>query len=104
MEKIEHGRFLSWCVAIAMVCALSAVSLPALGDSGDAAAEGEDAVEEILVTGTRIPRSNLTEHSNLVVVTSEQLELSSTSTLDELLRDLPSVTMQGINKNNNNAG
>jgi len=104
MEKIELGRFWRWCVAIATVCALSAVSLPTLAEPGAGVVVGGDAVEEIRVTGTRIARSNLTEYSNLVVVSSEELELTSTATLDELLRNLPSVTMQGINKNDNNGG
>ena len=104
MEKIEPGRFWRGCVAVATVCALSAISLPALGESGAGVVVGGDAVEEIRVTGTRIPRSNLTEYSNLVVIGQEELELTSTGTLDELLRNLPSVTLQGLNKNNNNGG
>ncbi|MEK7704138.1 MAG: TonB-dependent receptor plug domain-containing protein, partial [Myxococcota bacterium] len=69
-----------------------------------APAKKTEGVEEIVVTGTRIGRSNLQEYGHITVVSSEQLASSGVTTIDELLLDLPSVTLQGINKNQNNGG
>ncbi len=57
------------------------------------------AVEEYIITGSRIWRSNLTELGPITVVTSEDIARSGATTLDELLTKLPSVTFQGFNKN-----
>lgn len=66
--------------------------------------EGEGATEVILVTGSRIGRDNLEEFGHIAVIDASDIAVSGVSTLDELLRKLPSVTLQGINKNNNNGG
>lgn len=62
------------------------------------------ATEVILVTGSRIGRDNLDEFGHIAVVDADDIAASGVSTLDELLRKLPSVTLQGINKNDNNGG
>ncbi len=69
-------------------------------------AEGaaEDDTEVIMVTGSRIGRDNLEEFGHIAVVDADDIAVSGVSTIDELLRKLPSVTLQGINKNNNNGG
>ena len=66
-------------------------------------ASGEVA-EEISVTGTRIGRSNLDSYGHITVVTDEDIKVSGVSTVEELLTQLPSVSLQGISKNDNNGG
>ncbi len=77
----------------------------ALPEEGAADDESPDKdVEEIVVTGSRIGRNNLDEYAHIEVVSSEDITLSGTATMDELLTKMPSVTLQGLNKNNNNGG
>ena len=47
------------------------------------------AVEEIVVTGSRIRTSDVTAASPLTVITSEQIQKSSTITMEDLTRKLP---------------
>jgi len=61
-------------------------------------------VEEVVITGSRIARSNLEGLGPVTVLSSEDIELSGVQTVDELLRELPSVGFQGINQNSNNGG
>lgn len=75
----------------------------AAAEDAEAAAERAD-TEVILVTGSRIGRDNLEEFGHIAVINADDIAISGVSTIDELLRKLPSVTLQGINKNNNNGG
>jgi iron complex outermembrane receptor protein len=66
--------------------------------------DGDSEVEEIVITGSRIGRSNLDSYANIAVVTSEDLKLSGVSNVEEFLRQMPSLTLQGLGKQNNNYG
>ncbi len=66
--------------------------------------EEKKGVEEIVVTGSRIGRSNLDEYAHITVLSSEQIQLSGTATIDDLLTIQPSVTLQGVNKQRNYQG
>jgi outer membrane receptor protein involved in Fe transport len=57
--------------------------------------------EELIVTGSRIPRADLTANSPIQVVTAEQLELSHTTNVEEFLRKMPQFA-QAIGRNTNN--
>jgi iron complex outermembrane receptor protein len=57
-----------------------------------------------VITGSRIARTNLEGLGPVTVLSSEDIELSGVNTVDELLRQLPSVGFQGINQNSNNGG
>jgi iron complex outermembrane receptor protein len=69
-----------------------------------AAPAEEEEVEEIIVTGTRIGRSNLESYAHIAVVSSEDIKMSGASTINELLDKLPSITLGGINRQLNNGG
>jgi outer membrane cobalamin receptor len=61
--------------------------------------------EELIVTGSRIPRSDLTANSPIQVITSEQMELSHTTNVEEYLRKMPQFAQAvGRNGNNGNEG
>lgn len=69
----------------------------------EAAATAEP-VEEITITGSRIGRSRVEDYSHITILTAKDIEVSGVQTIDELLTDIPTVTLQGISKNNNNGG
>ncbi len=73
--------------------------------AGEAAVEDQDEkAEEIIVTGSRIGRSNLEEFAHISVVSTEQITMSSTQSVGKLLVEMPSVTLQGTNQQTNNGG
>lgn len=56
-------------------------------------AEGEPTrdAQDIIVTGTRIPQPNLTSAAPVTVVTNQDVKLSGTTRVEDLLNQLPSV-------------
>ncbi len=83
-------RFTKYCGLIVFLALL----LP------DSAVLAQDK-EELIVTGSRIPRSDLTANSPLQIVTSEQMELSHTTNVEEYLRKMPQFA-QAVGRNGNN--
>jgi outer membrane cobalamin receptor len=61
----------------------------------------EQAVEEVIVTGSRIRRPGLESGSPIVSVGAEEFELQQEVELEQVLRTLPSTTI-GDNENVNN--
>ena len=61
----------------------------------------EQAVEEVIVTGSRIRRPGLESGSPIVSVVAEEFELQQEVELEQVLRTLPSTTI-GDNENVNN--
>ena len=70
--------------------ALSAAVLPALS-LAQSNADEEEVVEEIVVTGSRIPRRDFTAPSPIFTVDREQLMNSSQPTLEETLNKMPQI-------------
>jgi iron complex outermembrane receptor protein len=69
------------------------------------ATEGEIVGTEVIeVTGSLIRRDNLTGHGPVTVVKAEDLNTRSATTVNEVLEQMPSVSLQGTNKNQNNGG
>ena len=60
---------------------------PAESAEGESVREGQD----IIVTGTRIPQPNLTSAAPVTVVTGQDVKLSGTTRVEDLLNQLPSV-------------
>lgn len=78
---------------------------PALGSvTPDVGAEDLEEPEKIVVTGTRIGRTNISSYAPIRIITSQQLQNSGITTLDEFLFRLPSISQQGISRFNNNGG
>ncbi len=61
---------------------------PTVSAEGEAVRESQD----IIVTGTRIPQPNLESAAPVTVVTTQDIKLSGTTRIDELLNQLPSAT------------
>jgi len=79
----SHIRWTATTIAVAM--ALGAGPLQA--QSGDDA----DTIEEILVTGSRIARTELTESSPVYTTSKEQLQLDRAVTVEDIARKLPQL-------------
>jgi iron complex outermembrane recepter protein len=86
-----------------LLCAAGALAQDA-PETGAAPAPSKERVEEVVITGSRIARTNLEGLGPITQLSSEDIELSGVQTVDELLRELPSVGFQGISQNNNNGG
>ncbi len=56
-----------------------------------AATPPEDGARDIVVTGTRIPSANLKSAAPVTVVSNQDLKLSGTTRVEDLLNSLPSV-------------
>jgi outer membrane receptor protein involved in Fe transport len=66
---------------------LEAQPLPSRNANGAPVQSGQD----IIVTGTRIPQVNLTSPAPVTVVTNQDIKLSGTTRVEDLLNQLPSV-------------
>ena len=66
---------------------LEAQPLPSRNANGAPVQSSQD----IIVTGTRIPQVNLTSPAPVTVVTNQDIKLSGTSRVEDLLNSLPSV-------------
>jgi len=82
--------------------AATAVTGVAFGASSVALAQDDDKDEEqVIVTGSRIPRQDLVANSPVAVVGAEEITLTGQVQVEELLNDLPQV-VPGITTVNNN--
>lgn len=80
------------------------VSFAPLVHAQSAGASASD-VEEVLVTGSRIKRPELTSNSPIAVIDAETLKLANTTNPEEFLRNDPRfVAAIGSNSNNGNDG
>jgi iron complex outermembrane receptor protein len=67
--------------------AVESTPTPAVNSNGAPVQSGND----IIITGTRIPQPNLTSAAPVTVVTSQDVKLSGTTRVEDLLNQLPSV-------------
>lgn len=87
------------------IVGLALASLLPLGTAMAQNDEGNDSLEEIVVTGSRIVRNDLTANSPIAIFDAEQLKLQATTNVEEFLRDMPQfVAGVGSNSNNGNDG
>lgn len=94
----QIGRAVRRALILSAVAA--GTSLPAYAQDRQ-----KSAVEEIVVTGSRIARPDLEASSPISVVSSEDFKMTGSTNAEELLRDLPQmVPAIGSNTNNGNPG
>ena len=75
-----------------------ALSIP-LGYAQD---QGDEPLEEIITTGSRIARDEFSSSSPVSVVTGEEIALSGVVSVDEYLKDIPSFTGYQMGSQTNN--
>ncbi len=85
--------------AAPLALGLALISTPSFAQ----AADEEEVGEAIVVTGSRIARPDLTSVSPVTSVSAEQISLTGTVTLEDLINDLPQV-IPGNNRTSNNSG
>ena len=83
---------------LACVCAVVA-SLPSLAEDAEPAL-----VEEMVVTGSRIPRADLEGVAPVTVYTAEDVDRSGATSIGQLLREIPSVAGGAQTTQINNGG
>ena len=112
MQRLSKARLLSSTVLLGLALAMGPITahaqetLPPVQQAQatqpppapDAA--GED---EVVVTGTRIRRPDLTSNSPVELVDSEEISITGTVNVETLLNELPQV-LPGFTKTSNNPG
>ena len=83
---------------LAAAIAAAFASAPAIAQQTEVVDQPE--IEEIVVTGSRIRRTDLTAPSPLSVVSSEQLAETGTVTIDSILNEMPQVMPGWTNSSN----
>lgn len=93
MSKLLTGSAMAGRAFLASASLL----IPAVAN---AQTSGDDAApaEEIVVTGSRIVRSDAASNSPLTVVTAEEIERNGTATLDEVLRRQVAIGNGGVSQ------
>ena len=88
-------------LASSMICSAALLALA----SGAAAQEESTEVQELVVTGSRIPQPNLTSVSPVTAVSNEQIKLEGTTRVEDLLNALPQAfANQGSEVSNASTG
>ncbi len=82
---------------------VGAATATALGLSAPARAADDTATETVVVTGSRIPQTGLFSSSPLQSIGTAELKLKGSTSVESLLRDLPSIYNDGDNSATNNA-
>ena len=79
------------CFLIIIATGVSGTAVFGTAIAQEADGDNSDTVEEILVTGSRIPRADLNSNSPVIVISAEEFELTTRVEVDEMLNHVPSV-------------
>ncbi|PCI51265.1 MAG: TonB-dependent receptor [Alphaproteobacteria bacterium] len=103
--KSDFTSRLKYGVSAIAVAAILPLSIQASYAADDAAAEEDVLFEEVVVTGSRIQRSDLVANSPITTFDAETLRATGTNNIEEFLRDIPqAVAALGSSTNNGNPG
>lgn len=103
MHQSWQRNMIRTAFTVTTALALLPGSLPA--QQPPAPGNGQDGIHEIIVTGSRIARPDLTAISPIAILDAETIRLSNATTVDELLRRTPQFAPAiGSNTNNGNDG
>ncbi len=80
-----------------------AIGGPSITAAAQASGQSADQLEQIVVTGSRIKRTDLTSSSPVAVVDAEEFQLSGSVNVEQLLNTLPQV-IPGFTAFSNNPG
>ena len=95
-QALTAGRAQSAPMPVLMAQNRTQMSQSPTGRANQTANNENDALEQIIVTGSRITRSGLATPTPTVIVGSEQIEASGAVNIGDLLRELPAIG-PGIN-------
>ncbi|MFK8029703.1 MAG: TonB-dependent receptor [Gammaproteobacteria bacterium] len=88
--------------AVKLALAMSTGAL-SLSFASPAVAQGSEDLEEVLVTGSRIPRKDFTSNAPVATIDAAQIEMTNTINTESLLNTLPQ-TVPGLDRTSNNPG
>ena len=101
--SVAVAAMLAAVPASAQITGANTVAAPS-PDTGSAGpgTPGAGTQQDIVVTGSRLRTSNVTSEAPITVVTSKQIEQSSSQTIEDVLRKIPSVGSEGNFSTTNN--
>ena len=103
LRIIRGGRKVGSQVSLIALLALGAT--PALAQDATQTGQASTQTETIQVTGTRIRNTDAQAANPITVVSSEDIAQEKSTTVEDILRKLPSIDFSGgINANSNNGG
>lgn len=102
MNRVSNKAILKTSVATLLISSAFGALAPAYAQSATTPANKDD-VEQIVVTGSRIARPDLSSNSPLSVVTQQDIKLSGSVNVENILNDLPQ-TIPSLTSNSNNPG
>ena len=82
--------------------AVAAAAILGASDAALAAAEPSQALEEVVVTGSRIATPELESMTPVTVLSNQAIEASGKLNISDFLRDLPSVGTSTLSTTNSN--
>ena len=89
--------------AVKLALAMSTGALALTYANTAVAQDGADELEEVLVTGSRIPRKDFTSNAPVATIDAGQIEMTNTINTESLLNTLPQ-TVPGLDRTSNNPG
>jgi len=95
---MSHINFLKRTTALSVS---SALLFAGMISSSTAADDDELELEEVVVTGSRIPRADLVSNSPLSVITAEQFQITGTVETEALLNTMPQIVASNSSTTNN---
>jgi iron complex outermembrane receptor protein len=104
-ERLYSRRLWRWACGVAtgrtwaIVCAIAGSVFLMVGMANAQSASDSTSSNSIIVTATKT-KSDVTSVSPLTTVTAEQMALSSTTTLEQVMQTMPAMGFQGINSAN----
>jgi iron complex outermembrane receptor protein len=88
-------------IAPAMRCAFASIILVIVAAGRSALAEDQPALQEVVVTGTRIASPGVTANSPVASVTAQEIQFEQPSSIEDLIKTLPAAAV-GVDANINN--
>lgn len=85
-------------MVMAFVTLVTAIPWAAEADDNDESASGDAEIEQVIVTGTRLPKGDVT--ARVEVITSEDIAMQGLSTFEDVIRSIPQ-NFSTINNSNN---
>ncbi|MCH8176288.1 MAG: TonB-dependent receptor plug domain-containing protein, partial [Proteobacteria bacterium] len=86
-----------------LVGAISAAIMATTASMSTVYAQDDDSIEEVIVTGSRIMRTDLTSVSPLQIVNAEEFIMSGSINIEQKLAELP-MTLPSFGPSSNNPG
>ncbi len=101
--SVAIAALLTTMPAAAQISGANSVAAPTSGAGNTAAgAPAAGTAQDVVVTGSRLRTSNVTSEAPITVITSKQISDSSSQTIEDVLRKIPSVGTEGNFSTTNN--